>query len=248
MENTFTVYCHRDKEVRELHKILRRYFGITKLKVNKRWRNGKGYEKNKYFWRAIQKYSWDGFDHIIIAKGLTKEEAEWLEIELIKAWDTTNEEKGYNLAPGGSHTSPTEETRRKNSESHKGVLHTEESKRKNSESHKGKPHPHKGVPRSEETRRKIGESQKGKTISEESKRKMSESHKGVPRSEESIRKSAEGHKKAVICITTGVEFKSIEDGARFYSINRSSVGQCCMGKRKSAGKLNGEKLVWKYVD
>ena len=49
-----------------------------------------------------------------------------------------------------------EETRKKMSESHKGLKHTEETRKKMSEAHKG-------IPRSEEIRRKISESKKGKS-------------------------------------------------------------------------------------
>jgi group I intron endonuclease len=78
----------------------KRYIGITCLNVNRRWQNGYGY-KNQTFYRAINKYGWDNFQHIIIAKGLNKETAEWLEIELIREFDTTNSNKGYNISTGG---------------------------------------------------------------------------------------------------------------------------------------------------
>lgn len=99
----------------------KKYIGITCQNPKKRWKNGKGYEGNKYFYSAINKYGWDGFQHVIITKGLTKEEACWLEIELIKVWDSINKEKGYNIATGGETPSPTEETRRKMSETQKNI-------------------------------------------------------------------------------------------------------------------------------
>ena len=79
----------------------KRYYGITKQEVERRWRNGKGYKGNKYFYRAINKHGWDNFEHIVIAKGLTEEEAKWLEIELIREFDTTNTNKGYNIPKSG---------------------------------------------------------------------------------------------------------------------------------------------------
>ena len=93
--NGYTVYLHISPDGK-------RYYGTTKQSVNRRWRNGKGYNKRQErFWEAIQKYGWDNIQHIIVARGLTKEEAYWLEIELIKEWDTTNRDKGYNIAKGG---------------------------------------------------------------------------------------------------------------------------------------------------
>ena len=61
---------------------------------------GKGYKRN-YFTNAINKYGWDNFQHIIIAKGLSEDEAKWLEMELIRLWDTTNQNNGYNILSGG---------------------------------------------------------------------------------------------------------------------------------------------------
>ena len=105
MENNYIVYMHVSPSDK-------RYIGITSQKPERRWKNGIGYKSNEHFYRAIEKYGWDNFQHIIIAKGLTKEEAEWLEIELIREWGTTNFKKGYNKSKGG--------------ESNKGYKHTEE--------------------------------------------------------------------------------------------------------------------------
>lgn len=53
--------------------------------------------------------------------------------------------------------------------------------------------------------------------------------------------------KTVICITTGQCFGSVRNAARYYNVNPSIISACCRNEKKSAGKLNGEKLVWKYV-
>ena len=73
-----------------------------------------------------------------------------------------------------------EETRKKMSESHKGICHTEESKRKISESKKGKKHVfHYSVKRklSEETRKKLSEAHKGHVVLQETKVKMSKTRR-----------------------------------------------------------------------
>lgn len=103
----------------------KRYIGITSIEPERRWRNGNGYRKQRYFYNAIKKYEWKNFQHIIIAKGLSEDEAKWLEIELIKMWDTTNHDKGYNITLGGEGANGlklSEETRQKMSESRKGKL------------------------------------------------------------------------------------------------------------------------------
>lgn len=99
MENqskTYYVYKHTNKHNGKV------YIGITCRQPEVRWNNGKGYENNEHFYRAIQKYGWnEGFIHEIIASGLTKELACQMEIELISTYDSTNYEKGYNCSNGG---------------------------------------------------------------------------------------------------------------------------------------------------
>ena len=101
MEKTWTVYMHTNKINNKV------YIGITSQKVQNRWNNGKGYfVKNKEgkfsqqkFARAIQKYGWDNFEHIIFAEGLSKDEACHMERLLIAIWHAM--EHGYNSTIGG---------------------------------------------------------------------------------------------------------------------------------------------------
>ena len=79
----------------------KKYVGMTK-NVRRRWGNsGRGYRECPYFYRAIQKYGWETFDHDIVQDKLTQYEASELEIKLINEWETIGE-KGYNLASGGN--------------------------------------------------------------------------------------------------------------------------------------------------
>ena len=137
-ENNYKVYIHINKTNGK------RYYGITKQEPKKRWQNGKKYGNNDHFTNAINYYGWDNFDHIVIARGLTEEEAKWLEIELIRELDTTNRDKGYNITKGGEGTNGykhTEETRKNISKIHKGKTLSDETRKKLSESHKGKNSP-----------------------------------------------------------------------------------------------------------
>lgn len=77
------------------------YVGITKQKINRRWRNGKGYRQNDYFNNAIEKYGWDNFQHEIVASGITREEANNFEKVLIKELNSMDREFGYNRTEGG---------------------------------------------------------------------------------------------------------------------------------------------------
>ena len=67
METNYKVYVHIAPNGK-------RYYGITKQEVEKRWNNGKGYSNNDHFTNAINYYDWDNFEHIVIARGLTEEE------------------------------------------------------------------------------------------------------------------------------------------------------------------------------
>lgn len=279
MSNNYVVYMH-------ISPSNKKYIGLTCQKPEKRWQNGKGYKYNEYFTRAIDKYGWDSFQHLIIAKGLTENEAKWLEIELIRVNDSTNLEKGYNITLGGEgtrgyqHTEETkqkysemrrgdrnpnygkamsEEQKQKISEAHKGSHHTEETRRKMSESHKGQysgeKHPMYGKygelspmygkKHTEEARRKMSESAKGRIVSEETKQKISKANKGENNYWYGKRSICA---KGVICITTKRLFLSATEGANYYSIHYQNISKCCKGKAKSAGKRNGQKLIWKYLN
>jgi hypothetical protein len=143
---------------------------------------------------------------IYLKQNLTEEEAFKHEIYMIAVFGRIDLGTGilHNRTDGGDGTSgrvPSEETRRKIGEAHKGEKNhnygktfSEEYRRKISESGKGRTH-------SEETKRKMSEARKGKTFSEEHKRKMSEVLKGEnhylygkTHSEETRRKMSEVRK------------------------------------------------------
>jgi len=98
----WSVYVHTNKINNK------RYVGITSKKPEDRWQNGFGYS-GQVFYKAIQKYGWDNFDHEIIASNLTREEAENFERILILKLDSLVKHNGYNVAIGG-HTSTSETT------------------------------------------------------------------------------------------------------------------------------------------
>lgn len=95
-ENThlYTVYLHRfpNKKV---------YIGITQQEVARRWLNGYGYRKNILMWHAICKYGWNNIEHEILFEGLSEDEANKKEIELITAYNSADSRFGYNIRSGG---------------------------------------------------------------------------------------------------------------------------------------------------
>lgn len=79
----------------------RAYCGITKQDVRQRWGYGRGYKGCPYFYRAIQKYGWDNFAHIILYTVDTRKEAIALEKQIICGWRLTEESHGFNIQRGG---------------------------------------------------------------------------------------------------------------------------------------------------
>ena len=163
------------------------YIGITSKKPEERWRNGRGYIKDTPFGKAIEKYGWNDIKHNILFDDLTEKEAKWLENYLIFYYWTFvgfKDSKGYNCTLGGEGKIgylTSEESRRKNSEAHKGKHFSEETRRRMSESRKGKTPGNKGIPRDDETKCKIRASLIGHHTSEETRNKQREAKKGKHR-------------------------------------------------------------------
>lgn len=86
--NNYLVYCHINKICNKV------YVGITKQSTTDRWQSGEGY-KRQAFYRVIQEFGWDAFEHIVLVEGLNKEEAEYLETFYIDYYDSC--ENGYNV-------------------------------------------------------------------------------------------------------------------------------------------------------
>lgn len=79
----------------------KRYIGITCQTPEQRWRNGNGYKQSTAFYHAIEKYGWNNFQHNILFKNLTAEEAAQKEKELIQEYMTLDKRYGYNILSGG---------------------------------------------------------------------------------------------------------------------------------------------------
>lgn len=92
---TFYIYCHTAPNGK-------RYVGQTRNRPEQRWSNGHGYDSQQHFRRAIEKYGWDNFEHVVLCSVSSKEDADFLERWFISRWDTCNPDKGYNRAAGGA--------------------------------------------------------------------------------------------------------------------------------------------------
>lgn len=263
-DKVYCVYVHRNSVNGK------QYCGITSQKPEYRWRDGDGYTHNTHFQRAIQKYGWGAFEHIILKEGLTHREANLLEQAYIIQNNLMNQDYGYNQTMGGDGTigyTHTEESKKRMSESRMGHESSEETRAKISASNSGQNNGmygaipwNKGVPMSDETRDKVSRSRKGKTSGER------HPMYGKKHSEESIKKMSKSHQgctpwnkgKKTGCVPANVRrvgmfndngellksFNSIREAADEVGCRHSSnISACCKGKVQHASGY-----VWKYLD
>lgn len=93
MSNNYKVYCLTNKINGK------KYIGITRQEIEKRWKNGRGYKKTTRIAMAIKKYGWDNFDKKILYNDLDNKKASDMEVFYINKYNTT--ENGYNVQSGG---------------------------------------------------------------------------------------------------------------------------------------------------
>lgn len=218
-------------------------------------------KENRHFINAWKRYGEENFEFTILLE-CEESDLNMYEEYYIFELMTYDHRVGYNKTYGGGSGRPTEEAKRKMSESSKGKYHSEETKRKLSEANKGEKNSFYGKYHSEETKRKISESNKGRQRSEEIKRKISESKKGKQFSEEHKRKLSEANKgeknpnygkqlseehkrkiskklgKPVVQIDTTTNkivkvWEGIREAGRQGGFTSTNISACCRGKLKT---------------
>ena len=216
MEENYTVYMHTTPDGK-------RYVGITRRVVIKRWESGCGYRRNVLFSKAISTFGWENIRHDILAVGLSKEEAADMEKKCIASFDLTNPEFGYNRSTGGSIGSV-------------GFHHTDEAKEKISVASRGRVW-------SEESRMKMSLAQKGKKETEETRRKQSELRKATPLTIKQKAALAGGRpdRKPVWCEETKMIYASGHEAAEILNIDRANLLRHLKGITKS---IKGYHLCW----
>jgi len=227
MSGKYTVYMHEHRESGK------KYIGITGLKPEHRWNNGKGYTSG-YFRNAIDRHGWDAFRHEILYVNLTKEEACRLECELIAKYQSNNPDYGYNCSIGGEmsalgcHWSLGEDTKRKMRKPK-----TETHRKRISESRKGSGNPMYGKKLSAEHRRKISEGEKGKRLSEDHKAKISGAN-----NYKSKRVAQYDAKTGQLIFVWECASKAAKD----CHITQANISACCRNERRTAGGFR-----WEYI-
>lgn len=168
------------------------YVGQHKYKVLNDNYMGSG----KYLKRAVKKYGIENFKKDILVFNIIKKDfIDLLEKEYIKFYKNIGKAE-YNIADGGQGGNLGPEVCKRISEATKGKEHhmSEEWRRRNSESHKGLPSPNKGKHLSDEIKRKISETNKRITHSEEWNKKVAKGLKGHLVSDETRKKKSEAMK------------------------------------------------------
>lgn len=218
-ERFWCVYIH-------INKInTKKYIGITK-NISSRWGyKGKGYKKyNPVFYRAIEKYGWDNFEHKVLFRNLTQQEAKEKEKFLIKYYNSCIDFincNGYNMTLGGDE-------------------HSTGQNIKISKKHTGKGNPMYGKNYEDfmtedaiiARRKKVSNALKGRVFSKEHNLKVSQARLGTKQTEETKSRRREsmnkfyknnltnlhrkGYKK-VIC--EGIIYNSISFCAKHYNIS-----------------------------
>lgn len=182
------------------------YIGITGRKAYQRWHNGHGYKQHRYFWNAIQKYGWGNIRHEVLFEGLTKEEAERKEVELIAEYKSNQREFGYNLSTGGESGS-------------KGATFGEETRKKMRAAHTGKK-------MSEVAKIRMSLSARGKRKSPDAKEKY-KMYQVLHNGKRVHQLSKDG-----LIIN---EFETIQEAERRTGVDNSHIRAVCKGRRKTAG-------------
>lgn len=150
-------------------------------------------------------------------------------------------EKLLNLTDGGESNYgyiPSEETKKKISESNKGKHNYWKGKNFSEEHKKNISKGGKGKKRSLQTKKNISNSLIGRNFSEEHKKNISESHKGqIPVNRKVVIKLDKETNKII------KKYQSLEEAVIDNNINKGNLVSCCQGKRLTCGGFK-----WKYYE
>lgn len=238
------IYAHRNRINGKV------YIGQATGNPKDRWgSNGVNYKKQPYFWQAIQEYGWSNFDHIILMENLSQEDANTYERYWISQYRSNTEAGGYNKTSGGQGLRDIDHvTRQKIKDSLNKYWNSEEGKAqaiKHSKAMKGTGNPMYGKAHTQEAKQAISEKHMGeknpnfgKHFSKEHRDKISQSlsnGKAYWTGKTGLNNKSS---KPVYCLELERCFESAKDAGDILNIDKSSIGKCCRGVRKTAGNYH----------
>lgn len=249
MKDNYIVYVH----IAPNEKL---YIGITRKGTKQRWRNsGIGYKSQQLFWRAIQKYGWNNFKHIVLLENLSKDVACECEKYLISKYKSNNSKFGYNIYIGGNEGNRsvglTDKQRQRLIIANTGKKLSDETKQKISNALKGRKQTpehiqhvsdaKRGIKLSNEHRENLSKSHIGKKLTTAQKEKQSKALKSYMQSLTSEqRKQIYGHSmSSAIPVSLYIndvyvkDFDTSKDCAKYINKSTSYVCRLISGKIKS---------------
>ena len=216
----------------------KRYLGQKGFN-KKDWKNylGSGY----LFKKALEKHGKDNFLRVIIQFCFSEEELNNAEYELSVFFDVVNSNDWYNLVLGGGGSRgwhPSEETRKKMSQSAQNKITSEETKKKMSNAQRGEKNNFYGKKHTEDTKRIQREMKLGKYVGENNP--MFGTHRTSVNS---------ANFKPIFCIELNKIFWGAREAERLYNISHQCIARNLKNKINSAGKHpdTDEKLHWLYA-
>ena len=234
MKTNGIIYLHKNKVNGKC------YIGQTFQKPNERWKNGKGYYNQPKFYNAILKYGWNNFEHIILEQNLSEDIIDERERYWINYYNCLGE-NGYNIKYDNKTLHIFSEEHKKNLK--KGIrrstgksiicLNNKKIYECITDAEKELKIHHIG----DCCKKKIksaGQDENGYALVWRYLDEYDENEIIVFKKQSQIKK--------VMCIETNEIFNNCTEAGKAKKCDNTSIGRCCKGIRKSAGRYQ-----WKYV-
>lgn len=213
------------------------YIGQTCQSLQQRsGHNGILYLECPVFGKAIQKYGWDNFEHIILIDNLSQEEANIIEKELIKKYDTIA--NGYNVSPGGKVISGKDHC------NSKAVICIETNKEYENASIAAQS---LGLKNSDAVARVC----RGERLTCQNLHWIYKEDYTPEKVKQILNKQPKKQQTTVVRnIETGLVFNSLLEAANWAGLKtKCNISSCCTRNRQTAGKIPGTKILchWEYA-
>lgn len=219
----------------------KKYVGQTCQNPETRWRNGSGYKNQGVIGKAIDKYGWENFSHIILETVETQEEADEREKYYIVFYDTLAcNFNGYNVAGGGHKGNPTA-----------GFSDQQKELYAQKQSEIGK----QRFKKNPELKQKMSEISNAYWTEENRQKKSSQQKEYYQKNPDAKQNFIEQGlawiekvKTPVVCIETGEEFESLTAAGEWANIYPTNISLYLQGKGRYAGHhpVTKERLHWCY--